>query len=71
MFKKKFIFMQISSLDTCDLVSMIEKIYGFKTKHSPYFYYLVSDNNMDYVHYPDIPDYLFTELNIELKKYNI
>ena len=69
--RSRFIFIQMLNLDTCDITIMLEKMYDFKTKHSPYFFYLISDTNMDYVHYPDIPDYLYTELGIALKKFNL
>jgi hypothetical protein len=69
--RSRFTFIQMPNMDTVDITMMLENIYGFKTKHSPYFYYLISDANMDYVHYPDIPEFLYTELGIELKKFKI
>ena len=69
--RSRFMFLQIPTIDTFDIAMMLENIYGFKIKHSPYFHYLIGDSNMDYVHYPEIPEYLYTELKIELKKYNI
>ena len=71
MYRSRFIFIQMPCMDTYDIVMMMENTYKFKVRHLPYFYYLISDTNMDYVHYPDIPEYLYTELGIELKKHNI
>jgi hypothetical protein len=69
--KKKFIFIQRLNIDSVDLISMLEETLGVKYELTPYHYYLVNDANMEYLHLGDIPEYLYTDVGIELKKNNL
>lgn len=69
--KRKFKFMQMHELDGFDLISLIEEILDVHFSLTPYHYYLIGDANIEYAHYRDIPEYLKTEVTIELRRHGL
>lgn len=66
--KKDFYYIENQNVDIFDLNMVLPQLLSFNFKAKRSNYYIIEDVNRDYIHTKNIPNYLVSQIEMELRK---